>query len=57
MAQVSAGALDSALRRAVDAQGKVAQAAQDEAARVKAQRDGQDQDETEAETGTDEAEA
>lgn len=56
MADVSAGALARSLQAAVDAQGKVAQAAQDEAARVKAERDAEPADRAETEATGEEAE-
>ena len=56
MPEVSAGALSRSLQAAVDAQGKVAQAAQDEAAAAKARRDAEPVDEAETEATGDEAE-
>lgn len=56
MAEVSAGGLVKSLQAAVDAQGRVAQAAQDEAARSKAERDAEPQDQAETEAQGDEAE-
>lgn len=56
MPEVSAGALSRSLQAAVDAQGRVAQAAQDEAARVKAQRDAEPSDQAETDQDGGEAE-
>lgn len=56
MPEVSAGALSRSLQAAVDAQGKVAQAAQDEAARAKAQRDAEPPDQAETDQDGGEAE-
>ena len=56
MAQVSVNALQDRLQAAVDAQGKVAQAAADEAARHAAQADAEPSDQADTEATGDEAE-
>lgn len=56
MAEVSTGALARSLQAAVDAQGRVAQAAQDEAVRSREARDAEPVDQAETEAQGDEAE-